>query len=55
MLPGALFGYRNDGDGFVLRGTLAVTADDLRRFAGRLRTPPSDSPPRKGQNSWHTP
>ena len=37
MLPGALFGYRNDDDGFVLRGTLAVPADDLCRFAGRLR------------------
>jgi aspartate/methionine/tyrosine aminotransferase len=37
MLPGGLFGYRNDGDGFVLRGTLAVPADDLCRFTGRLR------------------
>lgn len=37
MLPGGLFGYRNDDDGFVLRGTLAVPADDLCRFAGRLR------------------
>ena len=26
MLPGGLFGYRNDGDGFVLSGTLAVPA-----------------------------
>ena len=55
MLPGGLFGYRNDDDGFVLRGTLAVPADDLCRFAGRLRTPSSGSPAPEDQNSWPGP
>ncbi|HCU91354.1 MAG TPA: hypothetical protein DHU96_00755 [Actinobacteria bacterium] len=37
MLPGELSGYRACDDGFVLRGTLAASEEDLCRFSGRLR------------------
>jgi aspartate/methionine/tyrosine aminotransferase len=36
LLPGELFGYRDYGDGFFLRGSLAVGGDILKRVAVAL-------------------
>jgi aspartate/methionine/tyrosine aminotransferase len=36
VLPGELFGYRAHCDGFLLRGTLAASEHELRRFTARL-------------------